>query len=462
MDAQSLSQIAAWSGAKIISGDPSGLVSGFSKDTRTLRPGDLYLALSGENFNGHHFVAEAAAKGACGALVDQELPNNLPASFGVLKVDHALNALQRLAAEWKKELPCRVVMVTGSSGKTTTKDFTTAVLESTRRVTATQGNYNNSIGLPLTMLRASCRDEVAVWEIGMNHRGEIAPLAALGKPDVAIITNIGTAHIGFLGSREMIAEEKGDLLAALPAHGLAIIPAADDFCETLSQRTTARVIRAGIECGDLQAKNLRMSDEGTHFEVVWDKKSYPAFLSVPGKHMVSNALLALAAGIGCDVPLEKGVAALKNLCASKSRLSIQDHDGIKVVDDTYNANPDSMEAALATIATLPCTGRRIAVLGRMGEMGNYAAQGYQRVGTAAVVVDVLITVNPETSMMAQAAREAGLQEVHEVLNNDEALKLLLPLIKPGDLILVKGSFSAQMKEVVESLAEHCSTSKGQA
>jgi len=447
----SLSQIATWSGAQLLSGDPGLMMNGFSRSTRTLQSGDLYLALKGENFDGNNFIAQAAAQGACGALMDGEIPEGLPASFALLRVDDTLSALHRLAAAWRKELPCRVVMITGSSGKTTTKDFTTAVLGSARRVSATQGNYNNNIGLPLTMLRASRADEVAVWEIGMNARGEIAPLAELGMPDVAIITNIGTAHIGNLGSREMIAEEKGDLFATLRADGLAIVPALDDFCEVLAKRTKARVMRVGIDSGELQARKLEMSDAGTRFEVVYEQKSYPAFLSVPGKHMVTNALLALAAGIACGVSLEKGIAALKNLHASKSRLSISEHGGIHLIDDTYNANPDSMEAALATMASLACGGRRIAVLGRMGEMGDYAEQGYRRVGKAAVPLDVLITVGSETSIMAQAAREAGVRDVHEVLNNDAASQLLLSLVQLGDLVLVKGSLSAKMKEVVSAL-----------
>lgn len=374
MNSQPISQIATWSGAQLQSGDPSVMVHGFSKDTRTLQPGDLYVALKGESFDGNDFIAQAAEQGAVGALYDdhKKIPKGLPASFALLNVEDALSALHHLAAAWRKELSCRVVMITGSSGKTTTKDFTTAILGASRSVTATQGNYNNNIGLPLSILKASSADEVAIWEIGMNHRGEIAPLATLGKPDIAIITNIGTAHIGFLGSREMIAEEKGDLLGALSEQGLAIVPASDDFCETLVKRTKARVMRVGIECGDLQACSLVETAAGTHFEVVYEKKSYPAFLSVPGRHMVSNALLALATGMACGVPLEKGIAALKNLQASKSRFSLSEHGGIQLIDDTYNANPDSMEAALATIATLPCVGRRIAVLGRMGEMGAYA------------------------------------------------------------------------------------------
>lgn len=448
MNSQPLSQIAIWSRAQLLSGDPGAMVRGFSKDTRTLQAGDLYLALKGENFDGNDFLAQAAEQGAVGALCDGKIPEGLPASFALLHVEDAHQALQQLAAAWRKELSCRVVMITGSSGKTTTKDFTTAVLQSARRVTATEGNYNNSIGLPLSILRASRADEVAILEIGMNHRGEIAPLAALGRPDVAIITNIGTAHIGFLSSREAIAEEKGDLLAALPADGLAIVSASDDFCETLVKRTSARVMRVGIECGDLQARSLAETAAGTHFEVIYEGSSYPAFLSVIGKHMVMNALLALAAGLACGVPLEEGIRALAQVKASKSRLSLSEHRGIHLIDDTYNANPDSMEAALATMATLPCAGRRIAVLGRMGEMGSYAEQGYRRVGKAAASLNILITINSETAIMAQAARDAGVREVHEVLDNKEASQLLLSLVKSGDLVLVKGSLSAKMKEVV--------------
>ncbi len=461
MDPQSLSQIVNWSNAKLLSGDPNILVSGFSKDTRTLQSGDLYVALKGDNFDGNNFIKEAAARGAVGALMDGEIPEGCSPSFALLKVEDSLSALQRLAAAWRKELTCRVVMITGSNGKTTTKDFTAAVLRSARRVTATQGNYNNNIGLPLSILRASRADEVAIWEVGMNHRGEIAPLAALGKPDVAMITNIGTAHIGFLGSREMIAEEKGDLFAALTTQGLAVVPASDDFCETLAKRSSAHVIRVGIESGELQAQRLVMGDDGTHFEVVYEGQSYPAFLSVVGKHMVSNALLALAAGLACGVPLEKGIASLKNLQASQGRLSLSEHRGIYLIDDTYNANPDSIEAALATMKTLSCSGRRIGVLGRIGEMGSYAAAAYQRVGRAAASLDLLITIHPETNLLAEAARKAGVKEVHEVVDNHEASQLLLSLVKPGDLILIKGSFSARMKEVVSALiASNQGTLKG--
>jgi UDP-N-acetylmuramoyl-tripeptide--D-alanyl-D-alanine ligase len=468
MDPHTLSQIAIWSEAQLLRGDPSAMVQRFSKDSRTLQQGDLYISLKGERFNGDDFIAQAAARGAIGALYDGDLLEKsaleypqqhlatLPPSFGMLHVKNAHRALQQLAAAWRRELSLRVVMITGSNGKTTTKDFTTALLRRDRRVIATEGNYNNSIGLPLSMLRASRRDEVAVWEIGMNHRGEIAPLAALGKPDIAIITNIGTAHIGFLGSREAIAEEKGDLLPVLSANGLAILPAADHFCEKLAKRTQAQVMRVGLECGDLQARALVNTGSGSRFEVHYQGASYPAFLPVIGTHMVNNALMALAAAMASGIPLEEGIRALAEVHSSKSRLALSEYHGIQLIDDSYNANPDSVEAALTTIASFPCDGRRIAVLGRMGELGSYAEEGYRRVGRAAAALDLLITVDPETSVMAQAAREAGAKQVHEVANNREASQLLLSFVKPHDLILVKGSLSTRLKEVVSDFIKQYS------
>ena len=240
MDPLSLADIALMAHADLITGDPDAAVVGISNNTRQLHPGELYVALRGEHFDGNAFIKEAALRGAVGALCDGEISEGLPSSFGILRVSDGLQGLTVLAAAWRRHLSLCSIVLTGSSGKTTTKDFTAAVLQSSLKTSCTQGNLNNQIGLPLSILKASSADQVAVWEIGMNHRGEIAPLAALARPDIAIITNIGTAHIGFLGSREAIAQEKGDLLAELPSYGLAILPAADSFCEELAKRTSAR------------------------------------------------------------------------------------------------------------------------------------------------------------------------------------------------------------------------------
>ena len=247
-------------------GTPSQTVRRVSKDTRTLVAGDLYLALRGENHDGNLYAKEAAAKGAAGAILDA-VPDDLPPDFPIILVDDTLLALHRLAAAWRDRLALRVVCITGSSGKTSTKEFTAAVLSVRYRVVKTEGNLNNHIGLPLSILSASFSDDAAVWEIGMNHPGEIAPLARLARPDLAIITNIGVAHIEYMGSREAIAHEKGSLVEAVGTRGAVILPTEDDFATQIATRATGRVIRAGLSSGTLWASNIVMSAEGSRFTI---------------------------------------------------------------------------------------------------------------------------------------------------------------------------------------------------
>ncbi|MBX9742243.1 MAG: UDP-N-acetylmuramoyl-tripeptide--D-alanyl-D-alanine ligase [Chthoniobacterales bacterium] len=447
-----LSQIAIWSQAKLIAGDPTLLVSGVSHDTRTLKPGNLYIAMKGERFDGNDFLLEAAQKGAVGAIIDGEIPENLPTKFGIIRAAHSLEALHSLAHKWRGQLSLRVIALTGSNGKTTTKDFTATVLRTLFSTTSTQGNFNNNIGLPLSILAASPSDQIAVWEIGMNHRHEIAPLAKLAAPDIAIITNIGVAHIGLLGSRQAIAVEKGDLLAVLSKNGVAILPAGDPFFTQLSMRTSAPIISVGINCGVLHAEKIVVTPTGSEFEVHYEASSYKAFLPVFGRHMIHNALLALAAGLCCGVPLERGIQALEKITPSKSRLAIHQVGGVTLVDDSYNANPDSMEAALLTVSTMSCPGRRIGVLGCMRELGHYEHEGYTRVGgMAAKALDILITIGSETVSLVEAAHKDGLKKIYQVNNNQEASDLLNTLLHDGDLVLVKGSLSANLKEVVSKL-----------
>jgi UDP-N-acetylmuramoyl-tripeptide--D-alanyl-D-alanine ligase len=260
------------------------------------------------------------------------------------------------------------VVLTGSSGKTSTKDFTASVLGSRLRVTATKGNLNNHIGLPLSILEASLSDEVAVWEIGMNHRGEIAPLAGLARPDVALVTGIGSAHIEHLGSRDEIAREKGDLLERLPASGFAVIPAEDEFVTELASRTQGRVLEVGFGRGNLRATNLRMDVAGSNFTVEGEFGTAEVQLPVPGRHMVGNSLLALAAGVLCGIPLEECAKALAHVSVTGGRLTRKEFKGAAILDDTYNANPESMIAALETLSI--AGGLKIAVLGRMGNSGT--------------------------------------------------------------------------------------------
>jgi len=450
MDATSLQTIAQWANGQVVQGDGAATVTRVSTDSRALQPGDLFVALKGENFDGHDFVQGAAASGTVGAVA-QHLVNGLPETFAVIQVEDTLAALQSMAKSYRASLPLRVIGITGSNGKTSTKDFTAAVLSERFSVTKTEGNLNNHIGVPLTVLKASRQHDIGVFEMGMNHPGEIAPLAAIAAPNVGIITNIGVAHIEFMGSRSGIAQEKGMLAEALPADGYIILNAADDFSESIAKRSEATAIYAGIEQGDVRATNVRPGFDGSRFLVHAGKESAEVTLPVPGAHMIQNALLAIAAGRVFGLSLETAAAGLAKSQLTKGRLEQKTIRGIHILDDTYNANPDSMRAALTTLASLPAAGARIAVLGRMGELGSESERGHRAVGEAAAKagIDMLITVGTEAALIADAAQAGGMKKVHHASDTTEAAALLSGLVREGDLVLLKGSRSAKMERVLD-------------
>jgi UDP-N-acetylmuramoyl-tripeptide--D-alanyl-D-alanine ligase len=452
MDSTSFEKIAQWAGGTLAAGGPQGTVTSVCTDSRALKAGDLFIALRGEKFDAHTFVAEAARRGAAGAIVE-EFPAELPAGFVVILVPNTLQALQQLAAGYRRILPMQVIGLTGSNGKTSTKDLTASVLGENFQVTKTEGNFNNHIGLPLTLLKARAADQLAVVEMGMNHPGEIAPLTVLAAPEVGIITNIGMAHIEHMGSREAIAQEKGTLAEALPPSGTLILSAHDDFSESITARTKADVVLAGIGKGEVFASDLQVQANGTKFVLHADGRSAEAALPVPGEHMVRNAVLAVAAGRVFGLSLEEAAAGLAKLHLTKGRLEQKVIRGIQVLDDTYNANPDSVAAALRTLASMPAVGRRIAVLGRMGELGPEAERGHRLVGEVAAQahLDAVIGVGEEAQWITEAAWRGGVEKVVRVDTTEEATKVLRDLVKAGDLVLIKGSRSARMERIVEGL-----------
>lgn len=451
MDALSLNEIAEMAGARLLRGDGNIRVSRVSKDTRTIQTGDLYLALRGENFDGNLFASEAIGRGASAVLVeDEKIASSLAADAPVLVAGSGLEALTRLAAAWRTRLALKVLCITGSNGKTSTKEFAAAVLATGFKVTKTEGNLNNHIGVPLSMLSAGTGDSLAVWEIGMNHPGEIAPLAALAKPDAAIVTNIGIAHIQYMKTREAIALEKSALVAAVPAEGFVVLPAGDEQSDFIASQTRARIVRVGLPSGGLTATSLVETAEGCSFVLQSEEGPFPTSIPCNGAHMVGNALLAVAAGIGFGISPGVAASALPQTRLTGGRLQHRSIRGISFLDDTYNANPDSMAAALSTLRALPGSGRRIAVLGRMGELGPHEREGYWHTGiVAGKNVDILITVGTETAPMAEAAREAGLGRIHEVGDTASASLMLTNLARPGDVVLVKGSRSAHMETVLK-------------
>ena len=455
MDPLSLAQIAKLAGGSISADDTSVIVSRISTDSRTLQPGDLFVPLRGENFDGHRFVEQAAERGAAGAMVEETWQGSTPKHFALIRVPDTLAAYQNLAANYRRSLSLKVVAITGSNGKTSTKDFVAAILSRGFRVTKTDGNFNNHVGLPQTMLTATASDQIAVWEIGMNHPGEIATLAKLAAPDAAIITNIGVAHIEFMGSREAIAAEKGALADAVNAGGTVILNGDDAFSESIAQRMRAKVILAGIENGSIRAIDVSQSATGCEFTILEGAHRCRAQLPVPGIHMVQNAMLAVAAGRAFGLSLEECAAGLASTPLTKARLQIKEINGIQFIDDSYNANPDSMKAALRTLIELDADGRRIAVLGQMSELGEESERGHREVGetAAALGIDELLAVGAMGTEIAHAARKAGLEKSSAVESPEEAARRLHESAAPGDLILVKGSRAARMERVLEAFAK---------
>ncbi len=452
MDATSLSQIAAWAGGRLVGGDPNATVTTVSSDSRALKPGDLFLAIRGEKFDGYTFLAEAARLGAIGAIVETETPG-LPSSFASIVVKDSVRGLQLLATGYRNALRLKSVCITGSNGKTSTKDLCASVFAQRFTVTRTLGNLNNHLGLPFSILRADSSHDIGVFEIGMNHAGEIAPLAAIARPDIAIVSNVGVAHIEFLGSREAIAREKGTLAEAVGEKGTVILNADDDFTPSIAQRTRARVVTAGLLAGDVRGTDLEQLSTGIRFRLHAAGQSVQADLPVPGEHMVRNALLACAAGISLGLSLDECAAGLRRLQLTAGRLTQKTIGGIRILDDTYNANPDSMAAALVTLARMPVEGSRIAVLGGMGELGKESERGHRSVGEVAgrEKIGCVITVGETAEWIAEAAEKSGVVRIIRTADAEEAARVLGDIAKPGDTVLVKASRSARLERIVQAM-----------
>lgn len=431
------------------------VTAGLTTDSRAVAPGCVFLALAGARFDGNSFAAEASRKGAA-AVVVSRLEGEYDPACTVVQVADTLAALQSLAKWWRGQLePIRVVGLTGSSGKTSTKDMTLAILRQHYNAVATRGNLNNHIGVPLSILSTEKGTEAAVWEMGMNHKGELAPLCDMVQPHIGIITTIGSAHLEFLGTRDAIADEKCTVARALPKDGFMIYPALDDYANYIAAQTDATPIPVGDYHAPVQALNQRSSASGTTYTLyIEELGEIQVTLPVPGAHMVTNSLLAAAAGwkLGCS--LEEIAAGLATPALTRGRLACTQVDGFTVVDDTYNANPESMKAALETVAALKGANNRFAVLGKMGELGEagiaaHADMGWCAASLGYAAVVVVGDECAETTALCQAAAESIPAML--VATPAEAAAALRQLIHPGDAILFKGSRSAGMERTMYEL-----------
>lgn len=452
-----LEQLAIVISGEILAGDREHLFSGkVTTDSREISPGSLFFALSGERFDGNHFAAQASQNGAAAVIVSRPA-EHIAGGCAVILVKDTLSALQSLASWWRAQLPgLHVVAITGSNGKTSTKDFTKAVLSQKFKTIATSGNLNNHIGVPLSILEAGPEDEAAVWEMGMNHPGELAPLCELIRPEIGLITNIGSAHIEFMGSRDKIAQEKTTLGRHLSKNGTLAYSSSDDYADYILRNTTAKPLPVGGENDRIQALNIRQTPSGSKFTLaVKDLGNIEILLPVPGRHMVDNALLAAAAGYTLELSLQQIADGLSSAALTSGRLRQFSRNGVTILDDTYNANPDSMIAALDTLRSmeLPPHGRRIAVLGKMGELGSYYQEGHERVGrhAASIGIDILAAVGEEAAPIASAAKKQTSAIQVFSPSKKEAPLLLSTLFHDGDVLLFKGSRSASIEDIMNIL-----------
>jgi UDP-N-acetylmuramoyl-tripeptide--D-alanyl-D-alanine ligase len=459
MDPKSFQQIAEMVGGKL-HGMATGPVTGVGTDSRSIRPGDLFVALRGEVFDGHAFLAAAKLSGAAGALVS-EVADQLN-GFAQIEVPDTLAALQQLARIYRRELWLTAVGVTGSSGKTSTKEMIASVLAERFVVVRTIGNFNNHIGLPLTVLSASNSDDVGVFEMGMNHAGELLPLCEIAKPDAAVITNIGAAHIGHLGTREAIAAEKAVVAESVPAGGFVVLNANDDFTDWIAGRCKARVVRAGLNRGDVRAQDINQGLDGARCTLFAGTQRADVQLPVHGEHMVANACLAAAVGMELGLSLGQCAAGLARSSIPGNRLRMKRIGQLIVINDAYNANPDSMVAALKTAMEVAGKRRRVAALGRMAELGRESEAAHRRVGRAVAEFrfDYLVTVGDEARLIAEAASSAGLNSATQAETHEQAVEALLSYLQPEDVLLVKGSFASAMDRVVTGLEASMEHLKG--
>ena len=423
---------------------------GISTDTRTIHLGDLFVPLKGERFDGHAYVAQAAESGAVAVLTERD---DVPCENRILVPD-TREALQRLAKSYRMLFHPLVVALTGSVGKTTTKEMTAAVFGSHFKTMKTNGNFNNDIGVPLTLLCLTPEDEAAVVEMGMSHLGEIRVLTHLAQPDIAIITNIGTSHIGNLGSQEMICQAKLEILEGLRAGGTVVLNGDDPFLSAVSVPDQFRRCTFGIENPDtdVSAENIRLTADGSAFDIAFAGERYPAEIRLAGRHNIANALAAFAAGVTGGVPPQKAAAALAGVEPEGMRQRLLTLGGCTVIEDCYNANPDSMRAALRVLREYK--GRHVALLGDMLELGDFSKAEHRRIGEAAAAsADLLVAVGAFAKDVAEGAQTGGMKTVYTP-ERAEAAALLKTLLRPGDVLLVKGSRGMRMEEILHDIFEN--------
>lgn len=454
-------------GGELVHGPDSTVVNGLSIDTRDLLPGAVFVAFRGEKVDGHDFVGDALERGARALLVtrwDEALKRTVSEArrreAAVVLVDDPLTAVQALAAHHRGRMPGRFVGVTGSTGKTTTKDMLSSVLTRKFKIVATEGNRNNELGVPLTLFRAGVETEVCVIEMAMRGPGQIARLCEIASPTHGLVTNVGQTHLELLRSEAAIASAKAELVRSVPEDGAVFLNGDDAWTDTLANGSDAQVTRYGLgEGNDVRAVDVETDEEGRPcFRLRAEGGEVPVRLTIPGRHNAYNAAAAAAVALSLGATLDDCRQGLEAVRLSPMRMEVfTSAAGFTIINDAYNASPTSMRAALQALADISSVGRKVAVLGDMAELGSLAELAHFELGeeVGRVGLDGLLTVGPRAAHIADGARAEGLEEsrIRSCETVDEARELLDELVRPGDAVLVKASRVMGLEKLVDDMVQ---------
>lgn len=446
---------------KLICGDLNTICEDYCRDSRIVKPGDVYLGIKGENFNGSDFYIEALKNGAIGCILqDTAITDEEKEKYRdkfIIIVNNVVEAIQKLAAYKRSLYNMPVIGVTGSVGKTSTKDIIASIMSRKYKTLKTEGNYNNEIGLPLTVLKLKDH-EAMVLEMGMSSLGEISLLTKIAKPTTAVITIIGSSHIGELGSRENILKAKLEILEGLDSKGSLIINNDNDLLHSWNESNTDshKHITYGIENkSELMAQNIKVEKESSSFEIIYKHKTYNVIVPVGGQHFIYNSLCAICVGLEYGIDIEEIIKGISKFELTKRRMEIiKNSNDITIINDSYNASYESMKVAIEYLSKVEAN-KKIAVLGDVLELGEFSKLMHEKIGEEVVKnnIDILVTVGEEAKNTSNKALELGMnkERIYHFNNNDEASDLVKQMAKPGDMVLVKASNGMHFDEIVEKI-----------
>lgn len=459
MEPIQIKEILNVSKGKLMFGNPEAFVNGISTDSRTINKGDFFVPIRGENFDGNNFIQNAFERGAVGSFIEKGKSTNVSQKekINLIEVENPKFSMGELAKSYRQRFSLPYIAITGSNGKTSTKEMTASILETRYKVLKSEGSFNNDIGLPLTLFKLTREHQVAVLEMGMNNYGEIRRMVSIVPPDIGVVTNVAEAHIEFFGDLDNIAKAKYELIESMTEQNTAVLNADDQRVSNFSNRTKAKTIYFGLKSSKLNfsARDIRFVTEpyGLEFTLITPSGTSNAFLPTLGEHQVSNALAAVASTWQIHPDMEMVCAGLKNFKSEKMRMQIISINDFTVINDAYNANPKSMNAALETLNKIPAKGKKIAVLADMLELGELQISAHQRIGRKAfnIGLDYLVTVGNIAKNIGDSAISEGLDKskVSICESKEEAFVKIKDIIAPNDLILVKGSRKMKLEELIE-------------